>query len=243
MPVSDLSNIVCSVLLDQSNYDGPNTRFMDASKFNNHLDLKTGTPAWATLGGVEGLDLDNQFYVELGAFPCIPKGSAIYALNVNANTSDGVLTPVQWFYGKEVAGDHAATDYDPSINSFDISIRDQSFQTFGNAARTFDGGGGNVSQSVTADGWVIVTSAIELSPARIRQALNDGAFTEANITPAYALNTFGNILRVGQLDATGVTPPASSVRIGELHFFQGDVSQQAGYAAVVAELKTKYGIA
>lgn len=243
MPISDLDNIVSSVLLDQSNYDTSNARFLDASKFSNHLELKTGVPVWEMIGGTEGLDLDNQFYFEFENYPCIPKGSSIYAVNINSNAADGLLNYMQWFFGKEVAGDHAVTSYDPATDPFDTSIRDQAFQCFGNNVRTFDGQGGNVGQSVVADDWVIVTSVIELLPVKIRQALNGGAFSESFISPNYAINTFGNIFRVGQLNDTGGTPSASSVRLGEFHFFQGDVSQQAGYSSVISELKTKYGIA
>lgn len=241
MPINNLNNVLLSFQLDQSNYDTVNTRFLDASKFNNHLYLKDGTPAWATVAGSEGVLLNNLFYFELDNFPCIPKGSFIYAVNLSGSLADGVLDSFRWFKGAEVAGDHAVNSYDPSIDPTATSIRDQAIQTYGVRIRFFDGNGASIDVTQVADTWYIVTGAVSLLPVKLRQNINGGVFTET--TTGTVLNTFGDILRMGYSKAGYPTALSDAlIRVGEIHFFKDDVSQQAGYSAFIDELKTKYGI-
>lgn len=243
MPVSDLENIITSIDLTQSNYDAVNEQFLDASIFGKNLVLKDGTPSWATIGGNEGLLLDNQFYFEYESFPAIPKGSFIVAANTNSTGGDGVLSFLRWFKGQEVPGDHAVNDYDPSIDPTATSIRDQSIEAFNNTVRIFDGQGLNAAESTVADDWYIATAVVELLPAKLRISINNQTFVEASGTQPYLLATFGNILRLGYLNSSyplDLSP--STIYLGEVHFFQGDVSQQDGYSDVIDELITKYGI-
>lgn len=244
MNITSLNNLTMSIDCANSNYDEVNTRLIDASKFNNHLQLKEGTPVWEEVASYTGLKLNNKFCFEAVDFPGIPKSSFIYVINANTIGADGLLDFLRWFKGAPTADDHIGVPYDSNINSTDTSIRDQAVACYQNKIRVWDGTGTSIEEAIIAGQWHIVTGVVELLPSKLRQAINDGTFLETVQPVEYHLNTFGDILRLGQLNGTYPTEITdSTINIGEFHFFMDDVSKQDNYAAVIAQLKSKYGIA
>jgi hypothetical protein len=245
MPASSIPGYVQGYRFknDPACWDG--TRFIDQAGYGDAaaLTITTGTPAFTTVSGQEGLTLDNTVQGEF--LPPIPwEGSVIAVMKPNMGTN-GTIYPV-------VVGANAtttqngtlrlvrvgATDYRPTFATASGSISlAPSFPTNGIEIAAF-----SVSQ-LTRKGYHTKDAVTVTASSAVGAAANGNG-----IAPGYATGqTYaGHKARFGNLSGTLADTVATSntMTIFELHYFKG-VSLVDSLAAVkmfVDELKATYGV-
>lgn len=241
MPVATMENVLGSYLLNSGNF--VNNSIIDSSKYANHMPLINGTPVWDTQAGIEGVKLDGNFWFELDKYPLVPYGSTIRIMHIDPiSQGEGVMAASTVFKGDVVTGDHIASSYDPSTDIFNSSNRDKQDILYGNSYRFSDNGGANAILTIPATTWSIVITVNRPFPAQMQASLNGGTPNIVTEPNGFLYNTVGTRFRLGELNLSGTAPTAGHIIYSEIHFFGGDVTQQAGFADLIAELKTAYSI-
>lgn len=241
MPVSAMENVLGSYKLNSGNF--VSNQLIDSSKHANHMPLINGTPVWDTQSGIEGVKLNGNFWFELGKYPLVPYGSTIRIMHVDPiSQGEGVMSAFTVFKGDVLTDDHIASSYDPATDIFGSANRDKQDVIYGNSYRFSDNGGANAVLTVPASTWCIVVTVNRPFPAQMEASLDGGIPVVVTEPNGFLYNTVGTRFRLGDLNSSGTEPTAGHIIYSELHFFGGDVTTQAGFVNLMAELKSAYSI-
>lgn len=246
MPASSIPGYVQGFIFDQDDagcYNATIKRFIDQSPFsawdNNHLDITTGTPSFATLNGHKGMVLNNTVQ---GYFlcPCAWEGTIITVLKPGM-TGNANVYPLVFGAAVSVASNGRLQ---VSGMSFRTSLVAASATTAGDLNYTTQAGQAaafSFSQQArrcygTKDGSTLVSGSV----------VTDGG----SGVPVFAGSTDNAVegfrTRFGNLSGTigDFAASAHTVEMYEMHFFLPDAinSHAAEVTAFLAELKTKYGL-
>lgn len=248
MAVSDIPGYLQGFVFSDAPayYNSTIKRFLDQSPYagwdNNHLDITVGTPSFVTLNGQRGMVLDNTVQ---GGFLCPTawEGACIAVMKPNM-TANATIYPVMFGAAASAASNGRINITRASGSDYRHGIAANSAATGATANLTTQAAqvtAMSFSQSTrkayaTKDGTTIVEgSAVADTGSGVF------CFTGNTQNADYGFRArFGNLS--GTIGDTAVS--VNPMEIYELHFFKGNplLNNQAAVQAVIAELKTKYGL-
>jgi hypothetical protein len=235
MSISDLKYLVGSYDLSTAGYNSGSARITDRSAFANHWPKVSGTPVFATRGGVACQDITGgQLYERSYLTPVC--GSFIAVVRSHL---DGVDGGCSWFqagryeYG---ANDHTGASKTSDWNTYRSFALVQS----DTGSVVFMKSGTQVEAATTKDTWQVVSGVWTADGIR-KSRVNLGTFLTVTDTGDQIVS--GEVQRLGY--TTAIPTSGNYFSIAELILVRDDIyANQATVAnAVIAGLKTQYGIA
>lgn len=240
MSLESLDTCIAAYYLDSTGYNTAAGVLEDKSGYGHDLYLTNGTPAMVTRNGVEMMDLTGDWWFE-GVSPLPPFGSVAAVGALSTSGADGTYVVLN------TANSVGATEKDgvpPTITDWFASANQRrAIQSNSNLLQGLDRvGTASGWQSVTAGATFLHTAAFDVTSDRLEARTNGADATGSAFPSSAAAPNSGEMLRIGQVSASGSFSVGRYINLKRVYVFRGNILEHSGFTAAEAAEQARWQI-